>query len=221
MSSENRLARIDDSLSRKQPTLQLMLDNVHSSQNLSAVIRSADAVGVLDIYYSTKVNETLRIHKTITQGAHRWTHRYRMNDADKVAFIKQKKEQGFQVVVTHLEERAVSYREIDYTKPTLLVMGNEKEGVSQEVIAQADKVIIIPMMGMVQSLNVSVATALILYEAQRQLENAGMYDIPQISLEKRDEIKKSWVYRDTIARRSKGLIALEFKEELLEFTQST
>jgi tRNA (guanosine-2'-O-)-methyltransferase len=217
MSTEGRLSRIDDILTRKQPNLQVMLDNVHSSQNLSAVIRSADAVGVLDIYYSTKVDETLRIHKTITQGAHRWTHRYRMNDADKVAFLKQKKEQGFQVVVTHLEERAVSYREIDYTKPTLLVMGNEKEGVSPEVIAHADEVIIIPMQGMVQSLNVSVATALILYEAQRQLENAGIYDSPQISLEQREEIKAAWVYRDTIARRSKGQIALEFREELINF----
>jgi tRNA (guanosine-2'-O-)-methyltransferase len=216
MINDKRIKRIDDSLSRKQPTLQIMLDNVHSSQNLSAIIRSCDAVGVLDIYYSTKENETLRIHKTITQGAHRWTHRYRMNDDDKVAFMKEKKAQGFQVVVTHLEERAVSFREIDYTKPTLLVMGNEKEGVSSEVIAMADKVIIIPMQGMVQSLNVSVATALILYEAQRQLENAGRYDAPVLSKEKREEIKAAWVYRDTVARRSKGQIPLEFKEEIIE-----
>ena len=221
MSSENRLARINDSLSRKQPTLQVMLDNVHSSQNLSAIIRSSDAVGVLDIYYSTKENKTLRIHKTITQGAHRWTHRYRMNDEDKVAFLKQKRSEGFQIVVTHLEERAISFREIDYTKPTLLVMGNEKEGVSSEVIAQADEVIIIPMQGMVQSLNVSVATALILYEAQRQIENAEMYNTPQISLERRTVIKDAWIYRDTVARKSKGQIPLEFKEELLEFPEST
>ncbi len=219
MSTEERLARIDDSLSRKQPTLQIMLDNVHSSQNLSAIIRSCDAVGVLDIYYSTKENETLRIHKTITQGAHRWTHRYRMNDAHKVAFLKEKKAQGFQVLVTHLEERAVSFRKIDYTKPTLLVIGNEKEGVSPEVIEMADEVIIIPMQGMVQSLNVSVATALILYEAQRQLENAGRYDKPMLTEEKREEIKAAWVYRDTIARRSKGEIPLEFKEEILEFSE--
>ncbi len=219
MNTEGRLARIDDSLSRKQPTLQIMLDNVHSSQNLSAIIRSCDAVGVLDIYYSTKENETLRIHKTITQGAHRWTHRYRMNDAHKVAFLKEKKAQGFQVLVTHLEERAVSFRKIDYTKPTLLVIGNEKEGVSPEVIEMADEVIIIPMQGMVQSLNVSVATALILYEAQRQLENAGRYDEPMLTEEKREEIKAAWVYRDTIARRSKGEIPLEFKEEILEFSE--
>jgi len=218
MINDKRIKRIDDTLSRKQPTLQIMLDNVHSSQNLSAIIRSCDAVGVLDIYYSTKENESLRIHKTITQGAHRWTHRYRMNDTHKVAFLKEKKAQGFQVVVTHLEERAVSFREIDYTKPTLIVMGNEKEGVSPEVIGMADEVIIIPMQGMVQSLNVSVATALILYEAQRQLENAGRYDEPMLSEEKREEIKAKWIYRDTVARRSKGEIPLEFKEEIIEFS---
>ena len=219
MSTEDRLARIDGSLSRKQPYLQIMLDNVHSSQNLSAIIRSCDAVGVLDIYYSTKENESLRIHKTITQGAHRWTHRYRMNDAHKVAFLKEKKAQGFQVLVTHLEKRAVSFRQVDYTKPTLLVMGNEKEGVSPEVIEMADEVIIIPMQGMVQSLNVSVATALILYEAQRQLENAGSYDEPILTEKKREEIKAAWVYRDTVARRSKGQIPLEFKEEIIDYNQ--
>lgn len=126
MLNEKRIARIDDLLRRKQPMLQVMLDSVHSSQNLSAIIRSSDAVGVLDIYYSTKENESVKIHKTITQGAHRWTHRYRVNEKDKVKFLKQKKKEGFQVVVTHLEERAVSFREVDYTKPTLLVMGNEK-----------------------------------------------------------------------------------------------
>ena len=218
MSTEDRLARIDDSLSRKQPALQIMLDNVHSSQNLSAIIRSCDAVGVLDIYYSNKENETLRIHKTITQGAHRWTHRYRIKDDEKVSFLKQKKAEGFQIVVTHLEERAVSFRKIDYTKPTLLVMGNEKEGVSQEVVSMADEVIVIPMQGMVQSLNVSAAAALILYEAQRQLENAGSYDEPRLSKEKREEIKAAWVYRDTVARRSKGQIALEFREDIIDFS---
>ncbi len=218
MNTEERLARIDDSLSLKQPTLQIMLDNVHSSQNLSAIIRSCDAVGVLDIYYSSPENKTLRIHKTITQGAHRWTHRYRIETKDKVSFLKQKKVQGFQVVVTHIEERAVSFRQVDYTKPTLLVMGNEKEGVSTEVIALADEVIVIPMQGMIQSLNVSVATALILYEAQRQLEISGAYDTPVLSREQRDEIKANWIYRDTVARRSKGKIALEFREEIINFS---
>ncbi len=217
MLNENRIDRIDDVLSKKQPDLQVMLDNVHSSQNLSAIIRSADAVGVLDIYYTTREDASLRIHKTITQGAHRWTHRYRMDDDHKVAFLKEKKAQGFQVVVTQLDERAVSFREVDYTKPTLLVMGNEKEGVSAEIVELADDVIIIPMQGMVQSLNVSVATGLILYEAQRQREDAGRYDTSTLSHEKKEEIKAEWIYRDTIVRKSKGRITSEFNEEILNF----
>jgi tRNA (guanosine-2'-O-)-methyltransferase len=126
----------------------------------------------------------------------------------KVTFLQQKQIEGYQVVVTHLEENAVSFREVDYTKPTIIVMGNEKEGVSSELVALADKMIVIPMRGMVQSLNVSVATALVLYEAQRQLEVAGRYDIPQLLEEERETIKNGWLYRDTIARRSKGKIPL-------------
>jgi len=217
VSTTQRLARIDASLLQKQPTLQVMLDSVHNSQNLSTIIRTSDAVGVLDIFYSTPSNEMLRIHKTITQGAHRWTRRHRVNEADKVKFLQQKKAEGFQVVVTHLNEKAVLFREVDYTKPTLIVMGNEREGVSPEVIDEATHVVVIPMLGMVQSLNVSVATALILYEAQRQLEESGKYDTPQLNLEKREEIKAKWVYRDTVARRSKGQIALEFQEEVVTF----
>jgi len=217
LATNERLARIDDILMRKQPYLQVMLESVHNSQNLSAIIRTSDAVGVLNIYYSTPHDVTLHIHKTITQGAHRWTHRYRVNESDKVNFLQQKKKEGYQIVVTHLEKKAVSYRELDYTKPILIIVGNEKEGVSSEVMAQATDVIVIPMQGMVQSLNVSVATALILYEAERQLESAGMFDTPQLTVSQREDIKSKWIYRDTIARRSKGAIALEFKEELLDF----
>jgi len=140
-----------------------------------------------------------------------------MDDDHKAEFLRNKKEQGFQVIVTHLDERAISFRDIDYTKPTLLVMGNEKEGVSDEIVDLADEVIMIPMQGMVQSLNVSVATGLILYEAQRQLEDAGRYDTSVLSHDKKEEIKAEWIYRDSIARRSKGNIPLDFKENILGF----
>lgn len=82
---------------------------------------------------------------------------------------------GMQVLATHLSEKAVDFREIDYTRPTCILMGQEKTGITQEALDLADQDIIIPMTGMVQSLNVSVASALILYEAQRQRQNAGMY----------------------------------------------
>ena len=86
-----------------------------------------------------------------------------------------------QVLVTNLSAQAVDFRDIDYTQPTAIILGQEKTGVTAEAIALADHEIIIPMVGMVQSLNVSVAAALVLYEAQRQRQLAGMYDTQQLS----------------------------------------
>jgi tRNA (guanosine-2'-O-)-methyltransferase len=208
MTEEKRLQRIENTLRHKQPILQVFLDDVHSSQNLSAIIRSCDGVGVLDLYYHTSDNRDLRIHKTITQGAHRWVNRTRVDTEERTVFLKKKQKEGYQVVVTHLSAKAVSYQSLDYTKPTVFVLGNEKDGVSDDVIALADEVIIIPMRGMVQSLNVSVATALLLYEAQRQLQISGSYDVPQLSLEEQTKIKNEWIFRDTIVRRSKGKFSL-------------
>ena len=205
---DKRTDRIEEILLRKQPTLQVMLDGVHSSQNLSAILRTCDGAGVLYFHYNTQKNQDLRIHKTITQGAHRWVERMRIDHEKRVDFLKEKQKMGFQVVVTHLAKNAVSFREVDYTKPTLVVMGNEKDGVSKEVVDLADEVIIIPMQGMVQSLNVSVATALILYEAERQLEEGGRYLNPQLNDDQRESLRDAWLYRDMIARRSKGKIPL-------------
>lgn len=93
------------------------------------------------------------------------------------------KAQKMQVLVTNLSESALDYREIDYTRPTAIIMGQEKNGVTPEALALADQDIVIPMVGMTQSLNVSVAAALVLYEAQRQRQNAGMYHTQQLSEE--------------------------------------
>lgn len=193
-------------LNKKQPTLQVFLDNVDSSQNLSAIIRSCDSVGVLNFYYSNAIDKDVKIHKTITQGSHHWLYRERVDSAHKVAFLQEKQQEGFQVIVTDLSEKSVAYRKVDYTQKTVIVMGNEKEGISKEVLALADEVVVIPMQGMAQSLNVSVATALILYEAERQLDGSGRYDNPQLSLDAREEIKFEWIHRDLISRRSKGTI---------------
>ena len=217
MATVEREARIDTTLAQKQPTLQVMLESVHDSQNLSTILRTCDAVGVLDLYYSSAQHQTLKIHKTITQGAHRWVRRNRVEESQKRAFIQAKKAEGFQVVATHLSAKSVGYRSLDYTKPTLFIVGNEKEGVSLELLEEATDVVVIPMQGMVQSLNVSVATALILYEAQRQRQEAQMYEMPQLSQEAMMELKRVWIHRDSIARKSKGKVALEFYENLLSF----
>jgi len=210
MLNDKRLERIESVLKQKQPTLEVFLDNVDNSQNISAIIRSCDGVGVLNFYYANEKDVDTKIHKTITQGSHHWLNRERIDSANKVAFLKAKQAEGFQVVVTHLSEKSVSYRKVDYTQKniqkSMIVMGNEAEGISQEVLALADKLVVIPMQGMAQSLNVSVATALLLYEAERQLDEAGKYDEAQLSLARMEEIKFEWIHRDLIMRRSKGII---------------
>ncbi len=204
---ERRLEKIKALLDKKQPTLELFLDDVSSSQNNSAILRTADAVGILRVFYSVKNNHSAKIHPTITQGSERWVYRKRVDYKQRVDFLKAKKKEGFSLAVTAFDERSINFREYDYTKPTIVVVGNEKEGVSKEVEALADSKIIIPMMGMAQSLNVSVATAIILYEAQRQRFEAGMYKRRQLSDAEYEKILEQIIYKESIAKRSKGAIA--------------
>jgi len=111
-----------------------------------------------------------------------------------------------QILVTELSEESLDFREVDYTRPTLLLFGNEKEGVTPEVSALATRRIVIPMHGMVQSLNVSVAAALILYEAERQRKAAGFYDRPRLDESRCQALMEEWIRRDSILRKSRGRI---------------
>ena len=201
-----RIAKIEKLLDRRQPCLQVMLENVHDSHNISAVMRTADAVGVLDFYYSLELSGHVKTHKTITQGAHRWLRRERIPTQSRVEFLKRKRKEGMQILVTELSEESLDFREVDYTRPTLLLFGNEKEGVTPEVSALATRRIVIPMHGMVQSLNVSVAAALVLFEAERQRNRVGFYDRPRIDPELRRELLERWIRRDGIVRKSRGRV---------------
>ena len=206
MTTERRYRRIVESLMWRQATFELFLDDVHDGHNLSAILRSFDAVGGLRLFYARKEDKPVKLHKTIAQGAQRWVRVRRIGWEERLEFLRKKKREGMQLVATRLSDRAIDFREVDYTKPTLLIVGNEKEGISSEVAALADMEAVIPMHGMVQSLNVSVATTLFLYEMERQRSAAGMYDAPQLSFEEIERIAHAIVYRDTVARRSKGEI---------------
>ncbi len=168
-----RYLRIQEVLKARQPDLTLCLDQVHKPNNVSAVIRTADAAGVHKIHAIWPGEEMQTLSHT-SAGARNWvevdTHD---NVTDAIAQLKQ---QNMQVLATNLSDNAVDFREIDYTQPTAIILGGEKHGISQEALEHADQDIIIPMVGMVQSLNVSVASALILFEAQRQRQIAGMYE---------------------------------------------
>ncbi len=197
-----RLRKLVEILLRRQKDLILFSENVKNEHNFSAIIRTCDAVGVLNIYYTYDGNKTKIYNEHITMGSHKWVFLHRVENA--VETLKGLKEKGFQIVATRLVGNSVHFREVDYTKPTVVVVGNELEGVSEEVASVSDYNVVIPMYGMAQSLNVSVATAVILYEAERQRSLKGFYNKPQLSLEEIKEILQKWAYRDIIEDRKKS-----------------
>jgi tRNA (guanosine-2'-O-)-methyltransferase len=180
-----RYQRIMQTLDNRQPDLTVCMEAVHKTHNLAAVVRTCDAVGVSDVHAVWK-NERMRVSGGSAAGSQNWVKvNHYSSIADAAAVLKQ---QGMQLLVTNLSETAVDFREIDYTKPTAIILGQEKFGATPEALALADQDIVIPMVGMVQSLNVSVACAVVLYEAQRQRQLAGMYPRCMISEDRRQQM---------------------------------
>ena len=170
---QTRYQRIESVLSRRQTDLTVCLEDVHKHHNLSAIVRTADAVGCHHVHAVWPEKQKWLTNNT-SGGSKNWldTHLHRNID-DAVASMRAHNP-DVQILATHLSEDAVDFREIDYTRPTAIIVGQEKTGISPQALEYADQNIIIPMQGMVQSLNVSVAAALILFEAQRQRDLAGL-----------------------------------------------
>lgn len=183
--SPERLARINQLLDARQPDLTLCLESVHKNHNLSAVIRTADAVGVHEIH-AVWYDKRGRLSRGTAVGSQKWV---KVNHYTELATaIDGLKAQKMQVLVTNLSAQAVDFRTIDYTKPTAIIMGQERYGVTAEALALADQEIVIPMVGMAESLNVSVAASIVLYEAQRQRLNAGLYEQPRLAYAERQRV---------------------------------
>jgi len=172
-----RYQRIISVLGRRQVDLTVILEGVHKSHNLSAVQRTCDAVGVHEVHAITP-QKRYRTHKSTASGSAKWVTVH--SHATAVEVIKLLKGDGFRVAAAHLSDKAVDFRDLDYTRPTAVLVGTEKFGVSDAALAEVDDEITIPMHGMVASLNVSVAAAVILYEAERQRRRAGMYATPRL-----------------------------------------
>lgn len=158
-------------LNQRQTDLTVCMDQVNKPHNISAIIRSCEAVGVHRLHMI--LDKSFELRSGTAKGSQHWVELQQGHDIESTLLGMRR--QGMQVLVTNFSEQAVDFREIDYCKPTAIVVGQEKYGVSSTAIDVADQAIVIPMMGMVQSLNVSVATALVLYEAQRQRQLAGLY----------------------------------------------
>jgi tRNA (guanosine-2'-O-)-methyltransferase len=168
-----RFARLRRALERRQPDLTVLMDGVHKPHNFSAILRSCDATGAMRAHV-VPPRSGVEVHHGASAGSKKWVRvRRHASTGDAVEHLSGR---GFTILAAHPSDTSVDFREIDFTRPTAVMMGAEKDGVSDEGLRLADGHIVIPTVGMVHSLNVSVATALILFEAMRQRELAGMYE---------------------------------------------
>ncbi|MDB5207492.1 MAG: methyltransferase [Flavisolibacter sp.] len=192
-----RKTRIESVLAHRQNDLTIVLENVFDPHNISAVMRSCDAVGVQEIYI---LNTTIPLHekwgKKSSSSAAKWLTIYQFENAAECFAILRKK--YARILTTHLAADAVSLYEVEMTKSTALVFGNEHSGVSEEVRTLADGNFIIPQVGMIRSLNISVACAVCLYECFRQKTIAGHYDHQKLDKSEHQSLSGQWAYNNRL-----------------------
>ena len=203
-------------LSRRQPDLTVLAENLHKPRNFAAVIRTCDSVGINEVHVVPGEDPPRRYWHT-SGGTAKWVE-VKTHESTAVA-CEWLRGRDFQLVAAHISDEALHYREMDFTRPTALVMGTELFGVSNEALAHVDRQIRIPMMGMSQSLNVSVAGSIVLYEAQRQRQAAGMYDKCRLDEATRNRLRFEWLHpvlADFCNRHALDYPALDEDGELLE-----
>jgi tRNA (guanosine-2'-O-)-methyltransferase len=192
--TERRRSRIEEAVDSRQPDLTVVLENVHDPHNASAVMRSCDAVGVLRVALIYTIETPPKeLARTTSASAAKWIDVRRYDSVDEC--YQKLRQEGHLILAAALNESSHDLFEVDLTRPVAIVFGNEMRGLSQEAIAGADATLEIPMVGMVRSLNISVACAITLYEAFRQRRAAGMYDSPGVMGETRDSMIEDWLSR--------------------------
>lgn len=168
-----RFRKLKAALAQRQPDITVFADGVHKAHNVSAILRTCDAVGIAQMH-AVAVNGEIPRHHMVAGGSRRWVdlviHRSTRDGLDAL------KTEGWQLAVADARSDAIDYRDVDYTAQIAVVLGAELDGPTPFARSAADFAIAIPIHGLVESLNVSVAAAVILYEAERQRRRAGLYD---------------------------------------------
>jgi tRNA (guanosine-2'-O-)-methyltransferase len=193
--TERRQARVSAVLARRQPDLTVVLENVHDPHNVSAVLRSCDAVGVYQAHavYTIEEPPPGAFARETSAGAAKWIDVVRHDSI--TTCYEQLRTEKFTILATAIGPGSRNLFDWDLTRPVALVFGNEMRGASEEAQALADGAIEIPMVGMVQSLNISVACAVCLYEAFRQRRDAGAYDTPKLKPDILQVTEEAWLHR--------------------------
>lgn len=190
-----RFSRLIAVLNKRQPDITVVLENVFDPHNISAVMRTCDAIGMQDIFIlSNKIPPHRKWGAKSSSSAAKWLTIHQYTDAQE-CFAELRKRYK-KIYTTHLSTDAVGLHELNLTEPVALVFGNEHSGVSEEIIGLADGNFIIPQVGIIKSLNISVACAVTLYEAYRQKNNAGHYDKIKLEGGQLDALRNEWGFME-------------------------
>mmetsp|Transcript_35997 Transcript_35997/g.80114 ORF Transcript_35997/g.80114 Transcript_35997/m.80114 type:complete len:330 (-) Transcript_35997:444-1433(-) len=179
---EDRIQRIDEVVAQRTFSVLPVVEGLYDMGNLAAVCRTADAFGFGSVHCINSTAEKYKQSARTSAGADKWLNVTVWGPdgsngppppnpngiSPTRECLSAVKAAGYQVVVTHLSKSSITIQEVDFSRPTAFVLGNERDGVSEEAVALADLCAIIPMAGFVESFNISVAAALVMYEAQQQ-----------------------------------------------------
>jgi len=173
----------------------VVLENVQDPHNISAVMRTCDAVGIQDIYVvTTKIPRHKKWGYKSSSSALKWLTIHKFDTIEEC--VKELRKKYSKILTTHLSSDAISLHDINFTDSVALVFGNEHAGVSEEFREVADGNFIIPQMGIIQSLNISVACAVSIYEAMRQKMKAGHYEKASLPPAQMDALLQQWGFED-------------------------
>jgi tRNA (guanosine-2'-O-)-methyltransferase len=191
--SSRRIERIAHILGKRLPDLTVVLENIHDPHNVSAILRTCDAVGVIRAELLYTCESFPKIGKKSSSSASKWVDRRRHTSVKECYNVL--RGEGYRILATRLEPDAPTLFECDLTGRVALVLGNEHRGVSDEAASLADGRLYIPMRGMIESLNVSVAAAVLLYEALRQRLAQGPLPVPGLPPGEYEIMFKDWIAR--------------------------
>jgi tRNA (guanosine-2'-O-)-methyltransferase len=191
--TEKRTNKITSVIHARQKSLQVVIENIHDPHNVSAIFRTCDSVGVGKVSLVYNIEEFPKIGKKSSASAYKWIEKQKFKSINDCS--SKLKAEGYKIIVSSIAEGSKNIYELDLTQKVALIFGNEHRGVSKEAEEIADEKFIIPMYGMVQSLNVSVAAAVVLYEALRQRKLKGMYDKSEFTEEELESKIKEWTLK--------------------------
>jgi len=200
MPTRQRIEKVRRILSLRQPDLRVVLEEIKNTHNASAVVRTCDAAGILNVDIISSSREPFPLNEAISTRAEKWI-QFRFYSSATECLTKLKK-QGYKIAGTSLAEDSIPYTALNYTQPLAIVFGNESEGISEEALSLSDYRIKIPMLGMVQSLNLSVSAGIILYEAMKQRLEKGFYKQRRLSSKEFEEYSEKWLSSSSKKRKN-------------------